>query len=113
MPSPSIDLRRHPRFEFLAHVEVHRAEDTLILPARNLSLGGIYLSSDGNDLSRFEIGAAVEVVLFDAKDESRAPLRGMASVARRDSDGVALKWNDEALIAAALGELIAAIQPAR
>jgi hypothetical protein len=113
VPIPSLDLRRHPRFELLVQVEVRRGDELVILPARNLSLGGIYLNSDGNDLSAFAAGSLVELLLFDAADESRPPLAARAQVVRRDSDGVALKWREDAEVARRVGELIETIQPAR
>jgi len=54
-PRPK-NTRRHPRFDMFASVELHAAEETLVLPARNISLGGVYLSSDGHDLAILELG---------------------------------------------------------
>src|SRR5689334_462396 len=85
-PPPRPNLRRHARYELLASVEVHQGDETLILPARNLSLGGIYLGSDGNDLRRFKVGTSVEVLLFNAVDETHPPVRAGATIVRHDDD---------------------------
>ncbi|HZS36569.1 MAG TPA: PilZ domain-containing protein [Polyangia bacterium] len=106
----SSDSRRFPRFELLASVEIHRGEETLILPARNVSQGGIYLGSDGNDLSSFGIGHVIEILLFDAADESRQPVRGNAAVVRRDPAGMALTWSDDQALADNIGELLRSLR---
>ena len=111
MPTPTVDLRRYPRFELLAQVELHRGDETLILPARNLSLGGILLGSDGNDLSHFEIGGSVDLQLFDARDETQPPLRALARVVRRAVDSLALSFVESDEVKRRLRELIATIQP--
>jgi PilZ domain len=106
----SSEARRHPRFELLASVEIHRGEETLILPARNVSQGGIYLGSDGNDLSSFGVGHVIEVLLFDAADESRQPVRGNAAVVRRDPSGMALTWSDDPALAASIAALLVSLR---
>jgi hypothetical protein len=92
-PPPKKDSRRFPRFELFASVELHKGAETLILPARNISLGGLYLARDGNDLRSFTAGEQVEVMLFDATDESRPPVRASAQVIRHDPNGMALTWS--------------------
>ena len=77
-----------------ATVEVHAAAETLVLPARNISLGGVYLSADGHDLSALAVGVELEVVVFDALDESRRPVRLVGEVVRLEKNGVALMWAD-------------------
>jgi hypothetical protein len=79
----------------MASVEVHAGEETVILPARNLSLGGIYVSHDGNDLSQFPDGSAVDILVFDVADETRPPVRGTAHVVRHDAHGMALRWDED------------------
>jgi cytosine/adenosine deaminase-related metal-dependent hydrolase len=92
-PQPKFQ-RRHPRFELYATVELHAGDETLVLPARNISLGGAYLAADGHDLGRLEIGMELEVLVFDALDETRAPVRLYGEVVRLDGHGVALMWAD-------------------
>ena len=74
-------------------------------------MGGIYLGSDGNDLSLFQVGTPVEVLVFDAKDEAREAIRAAASVVRREKDGIALSWKTDPSLNARLNAMIAAIQP--
>lgn len=65
-----------------------------MLPARNISLGGVYLSADGHDLGMLELGMEIEVLVFDALDERRRPVRLFGEVVRIDEHGVALMWAD-------------------
>jgi hypothetical protein len=112
-PPPKPDnQRRHPRYELLASVELHQGDDTLILPARNLSLGGIYLGSDGNDLSRFTVDDVIEVLVFDATDEERPAVRAAAIVVRHDEQGMALKWMESSETFFALSQLLEAVKNA-
>jgi hypothetical protein len=112
-PPPRPNQRKHVRYELLASVEVHQGEDTLILPARNLSLGGIYIGSDGNDLSRFRVGNRVELLLFDATNESNPPIRGAARVVRHDDAGIALTWEPDEETTRAIKSLLGALQAQR
>lgn len=77
-----------------ATVELHAGHETLVLPARNISLGGVYLSADGHDLGVLEIGMELEVLVFDALDEERRPVQLVGEVVRLDEHGVALMWAD-------------------
>jgi hypothetical protein len=110
-PPPKPNERKFPRFELLASVELHQGDETLILPARNLSQGGIYLAADGNDLSHLAIGTGVEVLVFDAVDETNPAVRAGAKVVRHDQDGIALQWNENKHTANAIGSLLRAVQP--
>jgi len=92
-PQPK-NTRRHPRFDMFASVELHADDETLVLPARNISLGGVYLGADGHDLSMLELGLELEVLVFDALDETRGPVRLVGEVVRLDGQGVALMWAD-------------------
>jgi hypothetical protein len=110
-PPPKPNLRRHPRFELLASVELHLGDETLILPARNLSLGGIYLGSDGHDLGAFPVGAALEVLVFDAVDEARPAVRAQAVVVRHEQAGMALRWKTDGAVIRELEVLLEALKP--
>ncbi|MCU1282300.1 MAG: hypothetical protein JWM53_5846, partial [bacterium] len=95
-----------------ASVELHAEDETILLPARNISLGGVYLASDGHDLRMFEIGMEVEVVVFDALDESRKPVTLVGEIVRHDGDGLALMWADsDPEIALSLANLLDRLQP--
>jgi hypothetical protein len=90
--APKNEKRQHPRYELYATVELHDGGETLVLPARNLSLGGVSLASDGHDLSGFTAGQTLDVLVFDAIDVEAAPVRAPAKVIRRDRDTLALMW---------------------
>ena len=95
-----------------ASVELHAAEETMLLPARNISLGGVYLTSDGHDLAMFEVGMEVEVVVFDALNESRKSVRLVGEIVRHDGDGLALMWADsDPDVALSLAKLLNRLQP--
>lgn len=109
---PQKEARQHPRFELFATVELHRGEETLVLPARNISLGGLYLAADGNDVSHLYVGDIVEVTLFDAIDEGKPFVRGAAQLARRDEDGLALSWaSSDPVVARKLASLLERLNP--
>lgn len=91
-PPPKPNARKHQRYELLASVELHHGDETLILPARNLSLGGIFLGADGNNLSVLPVGHQVELLVFNAADEQSPAVRAFAEVVRHDENGVGLKW---------------------
>jgi hypothetical protein len=95
-----------------ATVELHAAEETLVLPARNISLGGVYLTADGHDLAMLELGMELEVLVFDALDESRRPVKLTGEVVRVEADGVALMWADsDPDVARNVARLLHRLQP--
>lgn len=112
-PPQRKDQRKHVRYELLASVEVRQGEDTLILPARNLSLGGIYVGSDGHDLSQFQVGSRVELLLFDAANETNPAVRGAARVVRHDAGGIAMAWEPDDAAVRAIKQLLGALQAQR
>ena len=96
-----------------ASVELQGDGETLILPARNISLGGVYLEADGHDLGGFAVGADLEVLVFDGINESQPPVRLMAQVVRYDDrKGLALMWaSSDPNAALQLGRLLNSMQP--
>ncbi len=95
-----------------ASVELHAGTETLLLPARNISLGGVYLSADGHDLAILEVGMELEVLVFDALDEKRRPVRLYGEVVRLDEHGVALMWADsDPEVARNVARLLHRLQP--
>ena len=95
-----------------ASVELHAAEETVVLPARNISLGGVYLSADGHDLAMFEVGMALEVLVFDALNEQRKPVQLVGEIVRLDGDGLALMWADsDPDVAIRVAKLLDQLQP--
>ena len=95
-----------------ASVELHAANETIVLPARNISLGGVYLSADGHDLEHFEVGMELEVLVFDALDEQRKPAQLVGEIVRHDGDGLALMWADsDPDVAIRVVQLLDQLQP--
>ena len=94
-----------------ASVEVHGAGETVILPARNISLGGVYLTADGHDLASFAVGTQLELLVFDALDDNHEPVRLAGQVVRHDDLGLALMWAySDADTAQKLGALLESLQ---
>ncbi len=111
-PPPKKDLRKHPRFELFAAVEVKARGETLILPARNISLGGVYLTADGHDLSGFAVGSQVDLMVFNALDERQEAVRLPGQVVRHDKLGMALMWAySDPKAASELGALLETLPP--
>src|SRR5262249_41865880 len=88
------EKRRHPRQKLDGLIKVTDGEwtETLVLPAENVSLGGIWLSTAQSDQSRLKLGERYELLLVD---EGRAPIRLSAKVARHDGEGTAFEWSEE------------------
>lgn len=94
-----------------ASVELHAGAESLILPARNISLGGVYLAADGHDLSGFELGTETEVLVFDALNEKKRPVKLTGQVVRQDDAGMALMWTaTDSDAALALAKLLDAMK---
>jgi PilZ domain len=112
-PAPPFSVtRKHERFEMLASVQLTAGGETMLLPAGNISQGGVYLAADGHDLSGMTVGARIDVQVFDALDENRAPVRLTAKVVRLDERGMALQWLAvDAQEAAELAKLMDSLQP--
>lgn len=109
---PSKNKRKHPRFELFASVEFRQEAETVVLPARNLSLGGVFLDSDGHDLSRFPDGMILDVLIFDAQDDATPPVRSPARVVRHEGDSMALMWNaTDPVVTEVLASLLAKLRP--
>lgn len=96
----------------LASVQLTAGGETMILPAGNISLGGVYLAADGHDLGGIAVGARIDVQVFDALDETKQPVRLDAQVVRFDERGMALQWlSVDAVEASELGKLMDSLQP--
>ncbi len=96
----------------LASVQLTAGSETMLLPAGNISQGGVYLAADGHDLSGMTVGARIDVQVFDALDENRAPVRLTAKVVRFDERGMALQWLAvDAQEAAELAKLMDSLKP--
>src|SRR6476659_393348 len=104
-PKPG-QKRKHERYELMASVELVSGSETLVLAARNVSMGGIFVACDGNDLTGLKIGSEVELMVFDAQADDSAAVRATAEVVRRDGTGVGLRWKDDKQMASQLAALL-------
>ena len=96
----------------LASVAIKASSETMLLPALNISLGGVYLAADGHDLTGIALGSRLDVQVFDALDEHKRPVRLDAEVVRHDAQGMALRWlSVDALEATELARLMESLQP--
>src|SRR5262245_56916030 len=89
-----IEKRKDPRFELYASVRIERAGERLLLPVKNISLGGVLLSSTGHDLSDFPVGSRIQIVVFHPDDPGKHATVN-ADVVRNDGNGMALNWPSE------------------
>lgn len=112
LPPPKKETRRHPRYELFASVELHRGQETVVLPARDISLGGLFLKADGNDLGHVSVGDFVELVLFDMNDDGEPTVRADAQVVRCDADGMALTWaSTDPIVSRKLANVLERLNP--
>jgi len=109
-PTAEENHRLHARYELMATVELHQGAETLVLPTKNLSLGGVYVSHDGHDLSHFTVGTPIELVVFNVTDETTPSVRGGAQVVRHDKDGMALRWTENVQTQLAVANLLHALR---
>ena len=112
-PKGTFEQREHQRFELFASVKITLMEETLILAARNVSIGGVLLSVSAKGVrDAFLVGSLHDVLLFDALDEHGPMVRVMGRVVRHEPDAVALQWASESPdVAKKLSRLLAALQP--
>lgn len=86
--------RQHERVELYATVTFNAADETFILSVSNLSLGGVFLLADGQDLSKVTVGGEHEIAITDGDDPQKEVVV-RARVLRREAAGIALKWVGE------------------
>jgi hypothetical protein len=100
-PPPGSERRQHPRYDVLAQVEIRGGTDTLVVPVRNISVGGLYV-----DLEEHEPGALGPslaagqraTVFLDASDlEEDLVVTREADILRidrpeRGRGGMAMRW---------------------
>jgi hypothetical protein len=91
-PHPPKSTRRHPRYTLFASVELKKANETLVLAARNISLGGVLLEADDHEIERFPLGGVVDIHLCDAFDPESPAWHAQAQVIRHEHDAMALMW---------------------
>ncbi len=101
-PPPGSERRVHPRFEVLAQVEIRGGENTLVVPVRNISVGGLYVDLDDHDLGTPRVLARQRA---SAPPSSSMPVTATTSSSwSRDADilridrpevgrgGMAMRW---------------------
>jgi len=76
--------RDHPRSELLAQVQVRRELEVHIMPAFNISGGGVFVQGEPTDYPELQPGTELELVIFDADDPSRDDVSVRAAVARTE-----------------------------
>src|SRR5579859_7822976 len=90
-PPTTKERRRHPRHELYAWVELVTGGESVVLPVKNMSVSGLLLSADGNDLSKFPVGSDQAITIFDPGNPAlKVPVR--ARIIRHAADGLALTW---------------------
>ena len=85
------DARHSPRYELFASVTLKKGVDTRVFSARNVSMGGLFLTVDDGSLELFRIGDKVNIELFDALDAGRG-ISSLAQVVRSEAHGIGLRW---------------------
>ena len=104
-----IEKRKDPRHELYASVRIERAGERLLLPVKNISLGGVLLATDGQDLSGFPVGSRHPIVVFHPDDPGKhATVK--AEVVRHDEFGLAFNWPSE-LARATIALLLESLPP--
>lgn len=81
-PPPLPNRRQHPRVDLLAQVQAKQAEEILILQARNVSIGGVFLEGDPKAHPQLAIGIEVDLSLVPEDDPEGQPILMRAKVAR-------------------------------
>ena len=93
-------------------MQLRHGADTVVLPARNISLGGLFLDADDKKLKGFAVGDVVEVQLFELSEEGESAVRADASVIRNDGKGLALSWaSTDPVMARKLADLLERLNP--
>jgi hypothetical protein len=101
---PTPPPRVHPRVEIDVSVKLRRFSvhevggagmtveaHTTSLPARNISIGGLYVVAKGSAHKELTTGSVVMVTVSLARDASLA-FRMRAVITRRDDAGMGLRW---------------------
>lgn len=86
-PPPLPNRRQHPRVDLIAQVQAKRAAEILILQARNVSLGGVFLEGDPKAHPQLGIGIEVDLSLVPEDDPEGQPILMRAKIARIERTG--------------------------
>ena len=114
-PPPHLaERRRHERFELFASVKLETVVETLVLSARDISLGGVRLEANEALRVHLPLGSRHEIMVFDACDAEVPPVHLEAQVMRHDSVGVALMFVlPSPVTLRRLGKLLESLKPRR
>lgn len=92
------ERRRHPRHDLKLHVQLSSGERTFALVSENVSLGGIFLQTSGENLPLNET-VQLEVVLpgVDGGRDRRVPISGVVlyQVPNKGAGVEFMWWSDE------------------
>ena len=83
-PLPHDDRREHPRVNLLAQVQVKRSSEILLLQARNVSFGGVFLEGNPKEYPQLGVGMEVDLSLTPEDDPEGQTIEMRARVARID-----------------------------
>ena len=86
-PLPDHERREHPRFHLLAQVQVKRSSEILILQARNVSFGGLFLEGNPKDYPQLGVGMEVDISLAPEDDPEGQTIQMRARIARIERTG--------------------------
>jgi PilZ domain len=86
-PLPDDERREHPRVELIAQVQVKRSTEILILQARNVSFGGVFLEGNPKDYPQLGVGMEVECSLSPEDDPEGKTIEMRARIARIERSG--------------------------
>jgi hypothetical protein len=81
-PPPASERREHPRVDLIAQVQVKAGGDILVLQARNVSVGGVFLEGAPKDHPQLQKGVEIDITLFPAHDPEHAPIELRGKVVR-------------------------------
>lgn len=122
---PLSDRRQHPRQDTVVTVRLLRhalrddgravdlTTETMNRPARNVSLGGMFVAVSRQDLPEVGVGSVLHVAIETTLGPTLA-FRARAVVARRDDSGMGLRWIVEGdKLRQAIDALLAALSRAR
>ncbi len=86
------EMRRHPRYELPASIRMALDGVPTILPAINISLGGVLVDAAEHDVSSIKVGSVIDVQVFNSSDMAPPVVRTPALVVRHEPHRVALSW---------------------
>jgi hypothetical protein len=110
---PPMERRRADRLDLFAQVELHRGGEVTVLPAINISSGGLLVGVEHGELADLRVGDLVHIFL--SSDDSGEPIEIAmdATVVRADFDAgkrsrLAMMWTStNAKATAQLARLLA------